>query len=57
MRDYELLKKNDPVLYAAVSAELQRQRNKIELIAAFLGIAVAGIPVFFRSIFERKPST
>ena len=34
MRDYELLKKNDPVLYAAVSAELQRQRNKIELIAS-----------------------
>ena len=34
MRDYELLKKNDPALYAAVSAELQRQRNKIELIAS-----------------------
>ena len=34
MRDYELLKKNDPDLYAAVSAELQRQRNKIELIAS-----------------------
>ena len=34
MRDYELLKKNDPTLYAAVSAELQRQRNKIELIAS-----------------------
>ena len=28
--------------------------NKIELIAAFLGIAVAGIPVFFRRFFERK---
>lgn len=28
--------------------------NKIELIAAFLGIAVAGIPVFFRKFFERK---
>lgn len=34
MRDYEILKKNDPALYAAVSAELQRQRNKIELIAS-----------------------
>lgn len=34
MRDYELLKKNDPALFAAVSAELQRQRNKIELIAS-----------------------
>ncbi len=28
--------------------------NKIELIAAFLGIAVAGIPVFFRKFFEEK---
>ena len=28
--------------------------NKIELIAAFLGIAVAGIPVFFRKFFEKK---
>ena len=28
--------------------------NKIELIAAFLGIAVAGIPVFFRRFFEEK---
>ncbi len=28
--------------------------NKIELIAAFLGIAVAGIPVFFRKFFEKR---
>ncbi len=28
--------------------------NMLELIAAFLGIAVAGIPVFFRKFFERK---
>ncbi|MBE6587062.1 MAG: YdcF family protein [Ruminococcaceae bacterium] len=28
--------------------------NKLELIAAFLGIAVAGIPVFFRRFFEKK---
>ena len=28
--------------------------NKIELIAAFLGIAVAGIPVFFRRQLEKK---
>lgn len=28
--------------------------NKLELIAAFLGIAVAGIPVFFRKFFERN---
>ena len=34
MRDYELLKKNDPELYSAVTDELSRQRNKIELIAS-----------------------
>ena len=34
MREYELLKKNDPELHAAVTAELSRQRNKIELIAS-----------------------
>jgi glycine hydroxymethyltransferase len=34
MRDYELLKKNDPELYSAVTDELARQRNKIELIAS-----------------------
>ena len=34
MRDYELIKKNDPALYQAVTAELSRQRNKIELIAS-----------------------
>ena len=34
MRDYELLKKNDPALYSAVCDELARQRNKIELIAS-----------------------
>ncbi|MBR6676744.1 MAG: YdcF family protein [Clostridia bacterium] len=28
--------------------------NKIELIVALLGIAVAGIPVFFRSFFEKR---
>lgn len=34
MRDYELLKKNDPELYSAVMSEFGRQRNKIELIAS-----------------------
>ena len=34
MKEYELLKKNDPELHAAVTAELSRQRNKIELIAS-----------------------
>ena len=34
MRDYELIKKNDPELYTAVTNELSRQRNKIELIAS-----------------------
>ena len=45
---------NDPEVYSAVMNETTRQRNKIELIAAFLGIAVAGIPVFFRRFFEEK---
>ncbi len=34
MKNYELLKANDPALYEAVTAELSRQRNKIELIAS-----------------------
>ena len=34
MKDFELLKKNDPEVYAAVSDETTRQRNKIELIAS-----------------------
>ena len=34
MREYSLLKKNDPEIYAAVMAETSRQRNKIELIAS-----------------------
>ena len=34
MREYSLLKKNDPEIYAAVMAETERQRNKIELIAS-----------------------
>ncbi len=34
MREYELLKANDPELYAAVADERARQRNKIELIAS-----------------------
>ena len=34
MKDYTLLKANDPELYAAVMAETNRQRNKIELIAS-----------------------
>ncbi len=34
MREYTLLKKNDPELYAAVMDETGRQRNKIELIAS-----------------------
>ena len=34
MRDYKLLRENDPALYSAVMAETERQRNKIELIAS-----------------------
>ncbi len=34
MREYNLIKANDPELYAAVMAETNRQRNKIELIAS-----------------------
>ena len=34
MREYELLMKNDPEVYAAVEKETARQRNKIELIAS-----------------------
>ena len=34
MKDYNLLKANDPEIYAAVMAETTRQRNKIELIAS-----------------------
>ena len=34
MKDYELLKKNDPEVYEAVMKETGRQRNKIELIAS-----------------------
>ena len=34
MKDYELIKKNDPELYAAVVNETARQRGKIELIAS-----------------------
>ena len=34
MREYNLLKANDPELYAAVMNEAGRQRNKIELIAS-----------------------
>ena len=34
MKDYNLIKNNDPELYSAVMDELNRQRNKIELIAS-----------------------
>ena len=34
MKDYNLIKNNDPELYSAVMDELSRQRNKIELIAS-----------------------
>ena len=34
MKDYELLRANDPEVYAAVANERSRQRNKIELIAS-----------------------
>ena len=34
MKDYTLLKQNDPEIYSAVMAETSRQRNKIELIAS-----------------------
>ena len=34
MKEYSLLKQNDPEIYAAVMDETNRQRNKIELIAS-----------------------
>ena len=34
MREYNLLKENDPSLYEAIMNETERQRNKIELIAS-----------------------
>ena len=34
MREYNLLKQNDPEVFAAVMDETSRQRNKIELIAS-----------------------
>ena len=34
MREFKLIKENDPSLYAAIMAETERQRNKIELIAS-----------------------
>ena len=34
MKEYELLRANDPELFAAVADERARQRNKIELIAS-----------------------
>ena len=34
MRDYKLIRENDPVLYEAITKETERQRNKIELIAS-----------------------
>ena len=34
MKDYELLKQNDPEIYEAIQGELTRERNKIELIAS-----------------------
>ena len=34
MKDFELLRQNDPEVYEAVMNEADRQRNKIELIAS-----------------------
>ena len=34
MKDYNIIKNNDPTLYSAIMDELNRQRNKIELIAS-----------------------
>lgn len=34
MRDYNLIREKDPVLYTAITQETERQRNKIELIAS-----------------------
>ena len=34
MKEYELLKANDPVLFDVIALERKRQRNKIELIAS-----------------------
>ncbi len=34
MREYDLIRENDPELYSAITKETERQRNKIELIAS-----------------------
>ena len=34
MKEFNLIKQNDPALYEAITAETERQRNKIELIAS-----------------------
>ena len=34
MKEYSLLKQNDPEVFSAVMQETTRQRNKIELIAS-----------------------
>ena len=34
MKDYSLIRENDPRLYEAITKETERQRNKIELIAS-----------------------
>ncbi len=34
MREYNLIRENDPALYEAITKESERQRNKIELIAS-----------------------
>ena len=34
MREFNLIKENDPELYSAITKETERQRNKIELIAS-----------------------
>ena len=49
MRDYSLLRANDPEVYQAVMQETARQRNKIELIASENFVSVnSTFPSFFR---------
>ena len=56
MRDFNLLRTNDPELYEAVMAETARQRNKIELIASenFVSEVVRVVPFASITTSETK---
>ena len=50
MRDFNLLRQNDPEVYAAVMDEANRQRNKIELIASENFVSNAVIEAIIRYV-------